>query len=876
MSNIAVIRQRQTLLARSSPQSEWATQTARALAAAASISEVNAAQSATNAEQSNQQAAAKLAQATIQADRAAGFAGGSIPVAHAHTTGPRIIEPEYSRNSAAFDFLLKRWEYNERRWGPNGTLIGESTTNMLTEAASLSLSAATDVTVVSGTKYTVSISGTGSITLSGAGSGTVTAGSPVTITAATTTLTLTPASTATYVQVEAKSGATSWITGGQTRAADSFYIPVNAYQKNLLTPNQATGGDTLGDTTGFTAVNGGTLTRDTTEHHSGTGCIKYVSANAVAGEGVAITSPTVIAGKIYADSVYLKGSGTVRIYARGASDAAIADNGADITLTSTWTRYQVLVAVPGAVNTIQVKTTTQQAATIYVDTCQLEEGATASDWTLPAIDYTNALINPTAFSVELGFNPTVTDTSAEKYVWGVGTANDYLLISTNATTGYYKLSHRYNGGTVRSVVSAIAAAVGVNKGFKISASGSTLTFTIDGTDIGTCQYDGLPSMLGWLMYFGGNYAGSSQRNGWLSNVRVRNTSLTATERAYTGIPTPDQYTTYCSECKESISSRPYVKDAAGVAQRVIIASDSPNQNAIFNGDFRLATRGTIFSPTGNNVRIFDGMKFSTDGTATVAVNRIAFPVGQNDVPLSEYYLQHTCSAIGTSTYFYYDFIAEKLLQGKQKLIFTANSPEKLAISKIQVMQLFGTGGSSAVITDVSSIKLNTNLTKYKIDVTLPSIAGKTTGAGSNLLIRFSVQAAVGTVNLADVQLKPADAPDSYPRLELEQLQGFGRRYLQSISASVPIASTKITTNTIEFAYRFPVTMRAVPALSGTYAETTNWQTKSTDGTAQTGFSIALLNATVDGFTIQATKSAHGLTGPVSFNPVTNILYSAEL
>lgn len=54
---------------------------------------------------------------------------------HSHVTGPRIVDPEFSRASFAYDSLLRRWEYNQRRWGANGTLIEEGTTNLLPAGA---------------------------------------------------------------------------------------------------------------------------------------------------------------------------------------------------------------------------------------------------------------------------------------------------------------------------------------------------------------------------------------------------------------------------------------------------------------------------------------------------------------------------------------------------------------------------------------------------------------------------------------------------------------------------------------------------------------------------------------------------------------------
>lgn len=349
-------------------------------------------------------------------------------------------------------------------------------------------------------------------------------------------------------QIELKSYATPYTPPGTTRAAETLAIPVNAYQKNLLTQNQATGGDALATTVGFSGSGASVITRDTTTAWNGAGSIKIVTNGVGVNEGVIVDATTLTVGRIYTASAYIHGSGTVRCRTGAANGSVVGTSAA---LSGTRQRFSVTFPCLSSSGLWLFETTGTEAATFYIDGLQLEEGTTASDWALPVVDYTNALIDPAQpFSIEFDAIPTVDDKSTAKYLFGFGTSANYFIVWSNITSGYYGVVHRYNSGTTRVVNSSTAVVANTKATHKISVSGGQFVYSLNGVDIGTGTFDGLPSLLNWLMYFGSAYDGTIHRNAKFSNIRIRKgVALTAAERAYTGQLKADQYTTFYAPFK---------------------------------------------------------------------------------------------------------------------------------------------------------------------------------------------------------------------------------------------------------------------------------------------------------------------------------------
>ncbi len=150
---------------------------------------------------------------------------------------------------------------------------------------------------------------------------------------------------------------------------------------NLLTVNQSS---VETDTTGFVTLNS-TISRDTVEHWVGGASLKCVTSNISAFEGFYLDA-AITGGSTYTASVYVKGSGVIRLLlaARDATKQLSFVDSGDVTLTSSWQRIAVTHTMDATATTarIIVRTNIQQSITWYTDGLQLEQKPYSTSWTL--------------------------------------------------------------------------------------------------------------------------------------------------------------------------------------------------------------------------------------------------------------------------------------------------------------------------------------------------------------------------------------------------------------------------------------------------------------------------------------------------------------
>lgn len=171
------------------------------------------------------------------------------------------------------------------------------------------------------------------------------------------------------IMVEFNGSASNWVPG----------LPPQP--KNLFSVNQS---NVETDTTGFGQAQTVTLTRDTSQFWYGASSLKCVTPGAQVGEGFSagVAAASLRAGQPYTVSVWLRGSGTVkvRLSAIGTSDIVTSNT---ITLSNTWTRYSITGTLPGTLSGtygLVVSTDVTQATTFWADGMQMELGATLTDW----------------------------------------------------------------------------------------------------------------------------------------------------------------------------------------------------------------------------------------------------------------------------------------------------------------------------------------------------------------------------------------------------------------------------------------------------------------------------------------------------------------
>lgn len=219
-------------------------------------------------------------------------------------------------------------------------------------------------------------------------------------------------------------------------------------------------------------------------------------------------------------------------------------------------------------------------------------------------------------------------------------------------------------------------------------------------------------------------------------------------------------------------------------------------NQLINGEMALFQRATsapggILTAECDDVGLYmlDRWQVSAGiGPGKIDVTRQPFTAGQTTVPGNPLWFARYDTTTQPSNVCY---VRQKLedvtrYSGGQ---FTFSAWLKAAASlgiTLQITQNFGSGGSADVIVATSVITIGTAWGRESVTGTLPSISGKTIGAGSCLILEVLLPANTDFVlDMADAQAEASSAPTPIQRrsvsLELELAQ---RYYEKSWSPDV--------------------------------------------------------------------------------------------
>ena len=318
------------------------------------------------------------------------------------------------------------------------------------------------------------------------------------------------------------------------------------------------------------------------------------------------------------------------------------------------------------------------------------------------------------------------------------------------------------------------------------------------------------------------------------------------------------------------------------------------KNKIINGDFSIWQRGTSFTITADAYTA-DRWVNQVNGTGTRTVSQQTFTAGTAPVAGYEgnYFLRMACTATGTASYFNCKQRIEdvRTFAGQTITIsFWAKAGASLSSAFFGVTQTFGSGGSANLDTAGSNMTFTTSWTRYTQTLTLPSIAGKTIGAGSSLevVVSFGGQT-FASFDIWGVQLEAGSVATPFTTATgtlSGELAACQRYYWQTAwntsgATTIMVSGIGISSTTVAQAYcAHPVTMRAIPSasLNGTsnlvfYNGVGGGTTYAISAiTAQSSTTIAgTLNFTTSGTTTNVIYNLLALTGGYGY-----IAFSAEL
>lgn len=334
---------------------------------------------------------------------------------------------------------------------------------------------------------------------------------------------------------------------------------------NLLSANQSS---VETDLTGFFSINGGVISRDTTQYMSGAASLKIVTPGAVEAEGAYLDYVAASPGVAYTGSVYLKGTnGTARMcfaaYTSAGAFIAWSPNSNIVTLNGTWQRAVLTWTPPANTARLYMYVLTQngapQAITFYADCMQIEQKAYATSWVLGGTARSaESLAIPTAgvftkgnWAVEMTFSPTSKQdiTGRFGHLWTLAIdSNNWYRIGITAT-GQLQISVA-SGGVEKGFSTSLNPVISVGSNYSImfSGDGTNIRACVNGVQVGSdLPYTEPVGTLPSFMYVGSDSSGANQCNGLIDDLRFSSRARTVTEHqsAYNSgqLLLIDQYTT---------------------------------------------------------------------------------------------------------------------------------------------------------------------------------------------------------------------------------------------------------------------------------------------------------------------------------------------
>jgi len=254
--------------------------------------------------------------------------------------------------------------------------------------------------------------------------------------------------------------------------------------------------------------------------------------------------------------------------------------------------------------------------------------------------------------------------------------------------------------------------------------------------------------------------------------------------------------------------------------------DVAGKNKIINGGFDFWQRGTSYAAIPGGALLADRWIHEQNGTGNVTASQQTFTPGTAPVAgyEAQYYYRMAVTTTGTSTYMdiFNKMEDVRTFAGQTvTLSFFAKADSARAIS-VYLFRGFGSGGSGdEVAASDTSKTFSTSWTRYTYTFNLPSIAGKTIGAGSwlGLIIRTS-HGSGAVMDIWGVQLEAGSVATPFSRAggtlqgELAACQRYYQRLVTGGNANAYFGNGWTTTTTSANCF-FPtkVTMRTVPTSS---------------------------------------------------------------
>jgi hypothetical protein len=313
------------------------------------------------------------------------------------------------------------------------------------------------------------------------------------------------------------------------------------------------------------------------------------------------------------------------------------------------------------------------------------------------------------------------------------------------------------------------------------------------------------------------------------------------------------------------------------------------KNKIINGDFGIWQRGTSFTFTGTGGYTADRFEITSGGGGVVTVTQGAFTPGTAPVAgvESQYFINLNYTASGTGASDNGQYIEDVRTFAGQTVTVSVYAKVSSGTHSItpQLVQRFGSGGSSAGATSGTTFTATTSWQRFTATINVPSVTGKTIGAGSSLQFRLDLgTTGVKQFQFWGVQVEAGSVATAFQTATgtiQGELAACQRYYWRQTTKSSNYSSVgngyASTTTAVKFQLKNPVTMRTEPSSidsSGLYA----WDGASLIG-GLTSATLEYANETYLNFTAGTGAGSFTANRPYSLvltYPTAYIGCSAEL
>ena len=260
-----------------------------------------------------------------------------------------------------------------------------------------------------------------------------------------------------------------------------------------------------------------------------------------------------------------------------------------------------------------------------------------------------------------------------------------------------------------------------------------------------------------------------------------------------------------------------------------------NRNLVINGSMIISQRSTsVSSQTGSGYKTVDRIYTNASGSTYNQSQQTVTLGGETGLP-TEFtkFLRHDVTTSNDNAHFYHMVEdVSSVPEGTVTLSFYAKGTTPTGGLSFRAYQNFGTGGSPSgevTITISDTVTLTSTWQRFSVNITVPSITGKTLGTNGNHKFYFGIGQFANTstnayqLDITGLQLEKGDTATDFEHENYGTTLTKCQRYFYKdayAAGSGPFAT--LYTNSHKFMHVFhPVEMRAVPTSTATYGGGTN-------------------------------------------------------